>query len=70
MKAADIKDTGAIPGSGRTPWRRKWQTTTVFLPREFHGQNPWGHKKSDTTEQLIQQQGGKSQMITTSYQKP
>ena len=30
----------------------------VFLPREFHGQrslagySPWGHKESDTTEQL------------------
>ena len=20
------------------PWRRKWQPTPVFLPREFHGQ--------------------------------
>ena len=43
------------------PWRRKWQPTPVFLPREFHGQrslagyspyNPWGGKESDTTEQL------------------
>jgi len=21
------------------PWRRKWQPTPVFLPREFHGQS-------------------------------
>ena len=48
-------DLGSIPESGRTPWRRKWQPTPVFLPREFHGQNPWGHEKSDTSEQLIQQ---------------
>ena len=32
--------------------------TPVFLPKESHGQrnlvgyNPWGHKESDTTEQL------------------
>ena len=22
----------------KIPWRGKWQPTTVFLPREFHGQ--------------------------------
>ena len=33
-------------------WRRKWQPTPVFLPREYHGQrkpagyNPWAHKES------------------------
>ena len=38
--------------------RRKWQPTPVFLPGEFHGQrslvgySPWGHRESDTTEQL------------------
>ena len=31
----------------KEPWRRKWQTTLVFLPGEFHGQrslvgySPW-----------------------------
>ena len=35
------------PWVGRIPWRRKWQSTPVFLPREFHGQRslagcgPW-----------------------------
>ena len=44
---------------GKVPWRRKWQPTPVFMPRESHGQrslagySPWGHKKSDTTERLI-----------------
>ena len=44
---------------GKVPWRRKWQPTPVFLPRESHGQrslagySPWGRKKSDTTERLI-----------------
>ena len=51
-------DLGLIPGSGRSPWRRTWQPTPVFLPEEFHGQrrlvgcSPWGHKESDTTEQI------------------
>ena len=27
------------PGLGQDgPWRREWQPTPVFLPREFHGQ--------------------------------
>ena len=28
-------------------WRRKWQSTPVFLPGESQG---WGHTESDTTE--------------------
>ena len=38
------------------PWRRKWQPTLVFLPRESHGQrslagySPGGLKESDMTE--------------------
>ena len=41
-----------------TPWRRKWQSTPVFLHGESHGQrslvgySPWGHKELDTTERL------------------
>ena len=31
-------DLGLIPGSGRSPWRRKWQPTPVFLSRESYGQ--------------------------------
>ena len=40
----------------KTSWRRAWQPTPVFLPREFHGQrslagySPWGHKESDMPE--------------------
>ena len=39
-------------------WRRKWQPTSVFLPRQFHGQmnwmgySSWVHKESDMTERL------------------
>ena len=38
------------------PWRRTWQLTPVFLPRQSHGQrslagsSPWSHQESDTTE--------------------
>ena len=39
--AGDIIDKGSIPGSGKIPWRRKWQPTPVFLPAEFHGQGTW-----------------------------
>ena len=37
-------------------WRRQWQPTPVFLPRESQGQGSlvgcrlWGHTESDTTE--------------------
>ena len=34
----DAGDTALIPGSGRSPWRRKLQPPPVFLPGEFHGQ--------------------------------
>ena len=45
----------------RFVWRRKWQSTPVFMPREFHGQrslagySPQGCKKSDTTEWISTQ---------------
>ena len=40
------------------PWRRKWQTSPVFLPRKPHEQrslacyHPRGCRESDMTEQL------------------
>ena len=36
-KAEDTGDAGLIHGSGRFPWRRKWQPAPVFLPGKFHG---------------------------------
>ena len=51
-------DSGSIPGSGRSPWSRKWQPTPVLLPGESYGQkilvgySPWGHKELDTTERV------------------
>ena len=50
-----MQETVSIPMSGKSPWRRAWQPTPVFLPGEFHGQrslvgySPWGHKELDTT---------------------
>ena len=42
------------PWVGKIPWRRKWQPTPVFLPREFHGQQSLAdHTELDTTEGLI-----------------
>ena len=32
------KRHGFDPWVGKTPWRRKWQLTPVFLPGESHGQ--------------------------------
>ena len=47
------------PWVGKIPWRRKWQPTPVFLPRESHGQRGAGWvtvhglcKESDTTKRL------------------
>jgi len=48
-----IQETGFDPWVGKTPWRREWLPTPVFLPGKFHGQrslvghSPWGHKEMD-----------------------
>ena len=58
VSAYNAGDPGSIPGSGRSPGRRQWHPTPVFLPGKFHGlrslvnYSPWGHKESDTTERL------------------
>ena len=44
------------PWFGKIPWRRKWQSTPVYLLGKSPGQrclagySPWGRKKLDTTE--------------------
>ena len=54
--ACNAGDPASIPESGISP--REWQSTPVLLPRESHGQkslvgySQWGHKESDTIEQL------------------
>ena len=56
--ACNAGDQGSIPGSGRFPWKRKWQLTPVFSPGKSHGQrsligySPWGRKELDMTKRL------------------
>ena len=45
-------DVGWIPGSERSPRRKKWQPTAVFLPGKSHGQRSLVGCSSWTTEQL------------------
>ena len=35
--AGDTRDTGLIPGSGRSPGEGHWRPTAAFLPGESHG---------------------------------
>ena len=56
--AGGARDSGSIPGSGRSTGGRAWQPTPVFLPGKFPGQrspagyNLWGRRESDATERL------------------
>ena len=53
-----MEETWVWSQVGKIPWRREWLPTSVFLHGEYHGQryligySAWGHKESDTTEQL------------------
>ena len=46
------------PWVRKSPWRKKWQSTPVLLPRKCHrqrslvGYSPWGCKESDKIEWL------------------
>ena len=48
---AKAGDCQTVTAPGKIPWRRKWQTTSVFLPRKPHGQrslvgcSPWSRKR-------------------------
>ena len=45
---------GFDPWVWKIPWQREVLPTPVFWPGEFQGlYSPWGHKESDTTEQLF-----------------
>ena len=54
--AGDAGDPGFGPWVGKIPWRRAWQSASVFLPRELHrqrslaGYSLWGRKEWDMTE--------------------
>ena len=53
-----IQETWVQSLVGKTPWRRAWLPTPVFLPGESHGQkslvgcSPWGSKESGMTGRL------------------
>ena len=38
------------PWVGKIPWRRAWQPTPIFFPRESSGQRSMVGTESDTTE--------------------
>ena len=54
--AGDVKRHGFHPWVRKSPWRREWQLTPVFLLGESYGQkslvgySPWGRKDSDMSE--------------------
>ena len=56
MQEIQEMQVGSLSPEEGEVWRRKWQPTPVFLPREFHGQrslaahSSWGRKELDTTE--------------------
>ena len=56
--AGDARDCRFDPWVGKIPWNRKWQPALILLPGKSHGQrslavySPWGHKESNTIEQL------------------
>ena len=58
QSACNAGDLGLITWVGTIPWRRKWQSTPVFVPGESRGQrslagySPQRLKESDTTEKL------------------
>ena len=49
----DLRDTGLIPGSGRSPWRKSWQSPILAwrIPwTEDPDRCPQGHTEWDMTE--------------------
>ena len=61
--AGYTRDSGSIPGSGRSSRDGNWQPTPGFLPGESHRRrslvdySPRGSKESDTTERLTKKHG-------------
>ena len=51
-----MQETQVQSLGGKNPWRRKWQSTPIFLFEKSNGQrslagySPWGHKESDMTK--------------------
>ena len=60
--ACQCRRLGFSPCVKKIPWRRKWQSTPVFLPGKSHGQwslvgcSPWGRKRGRHDVATKQQQ--------------
>ena len=60
---------------GKIPWRRKWQSTSVFLPGKLQGQrslvgcSPWSCKESDMTEHACTLEQGRWSINVVSFKK-
>ena len=56
VKTGESRNVSILKGKDGLHWRKKQQTTSVFLPGELHEHrrladySPWGHKESDTTK--------------------
>ena len=59
---ANVGERGLILGSGKIPWKRKWQPTLVLLPGKTHrprslaSYSTWGHKRVGHDLETNQQQ--------------
>ena len=51
--AYNMGDPGSIPRLGRSPWRRKWQSTLVLLPGKSHGRTEELSRLQSTALQRI-----------------
>ena len=40
--AGDLRDGGFNLYVRKIPWKRAWQPTPLYMPRESHGQEPGG----------------------------
>ena len=55
LQSMRFKSCRFNPWVRKIPWRRKWQSTLVFVPGKSHGPRslvgyrPWGRKELDTT---------------------
>ena len=48
---ANVGET-ALTREWRSPWRKKWQPTPVFLPRKYHRQRTWWAIAHRATKEL------------------
>ena len=49
----EIQETWFDTSVGKIPWRRKWQSSPVFLPGEFHVLHTKGHLSREMQAVLV-----------------